>query len=451
MTTSRVVVAACMLAASLPAQIVVQEFLIPRANAFPHDPAVGADGIVWYTDQNNSYIGRLDPTTGTITDRPTPTPGSGPHGICVAPDGSIWYTAQSVGRLGRVDPAGFTITEFVLPANANRPHTPIFHRGAVWFTAQTNDTYARLDPANGQTTVWPAPAGSRPYGIVPAPDGSLWIALFGTNTLGRVDTNSGALSLFDLPSSAARPRRLAVANDGIVWFSDYARDYLGRLDPTTRAYREWVVPDPPPGAYGIATGTDSRVWFHAAGSNYMIAFDPRSEQFSTVPIPTGGAIVRHMVCDQMRGDLWLALSGTRRIGRIALGAPVGRVGAACSGAAGTPEITVDGVPRIGETVGIGVRGTTAPASALLFGFSDRRWNGLDLPYDLVGFGARSCFVNSSWEIDAYSGAPGVVPVTVPVDPGLGALVLFAQWALLGDPSGSPVVTTQAVRLTLIGL
>jgi len=24
--------------------------------AFPHDPAVGGDGIVWYTDQQNSFI-----------------------------------------------------------------------------------------------------------------------------------------------------------------------------------------------------------------------------------------------------------------------------------------------------------------------------------------------------------------------------------------------------------
>lgn len=34
---------------SLAAQPTVREYLIPRASAFPHDPAVGADGIVWYT------------------------------------------------------------------------------------------------------------------------------------------------------------------------------------------------------------------------------------------------------------------------------------------------------------------------------------------------------------------------------------------------------------------
>ena len=83
---------------SAPPTIV--EYVIPRPGNFPHDPAVAADGSVWYTDQHNSYIGRLDPETGKFVDYPTPTPGSGPHGITVAPDGQIWYTGQGAGLLG---------------------------------------------------------------------------------------------------------------------------------------------------------------------------------------------------------------------------------------------------------------------------------------------------------------------------------------------------------------
>src|SRR5207244_3089771 len=106
-----------------PAHSVI-EYPLPRAKAFPHDPAVGADGIVWYTDQANSYIGRLDPATSTVTDYATPTRMSGPHGIVVAPDGGVWYTANFVGRLGRLDPATGAIKEFPLPAEARDPDTP---------------------------------------------------------------------------------------------------------------------------------------------------------------------------------------------------------------------------------------------------------------------------------------------------------------------------------------
>src|SRR6266436_982553 len=104
------------LIAAAASPLAVVEYQLPRAGAFPHDPAVGGDGIVWYTDQQNSFIGRLDPATGKITDYPTPTPASGPHGIVVAPDGSVWYTANFTARLGRLDPATGVIKEFPLPS-----------------------------------------------------------------------------------------------------------------------------------------------------------------------------------------------------------------------------------------------------------------------------------------------------------------------------------------------
>ena len=42
---------------------------------------------------------------------------------------------------------------------------------------------------------------------------------------------------------------------------------------------------------------------------------------SVVTIPTPGAIVRNMATDPARGGIWLALSGTGRIGELELGTP----------------------------------------------------------------------------------------------------------------------------------
>src|SRR5438046_2620167 len=170
----------------------IVEYALPRPKAFPHDPAVGADGIVWYTDQANSYIGRLDPATGKVTDYATPTPTSGPHGIVVAPDGGVWYTGNFTGRLGRLDPATGAIKEYPLPSEARDPHTPLFHQGKVWFTVQGANQYGVLDPAGGAVKIYPVPTPrARPYGLVAAPDGMIWIALFGTNQLRRSTTADG--------------------------------------------------------------------------------------------------------------------------------------------------------------------------------------------------------------------------------------------------------------------
>ena len=48
------------------------------------------------------------------------------------------------------------------------------------------------------------------------------------------------------------------------------------------------------------------------------AFDPQTEKMEVVKIPTSGAVVRHMVTDIPRKRIWLALSGTGRIGKIEL-------------------------------------------------------------------------------------------------------------------------------------
>jgi virginiamycin B lyase len=82
--------------------------------------------------------------------------------------------------------------------------------------------------------------------------------------------------------------------------------------------REWPSPTPASGPYGIAIGTDGRIWYNEARSNLMVAFNPINAQMETVTIPTPGCVVRHMVVDRTRKRLWLALSGTGRIGRLDL-------------------------------------------------------------------------------------------------------------------------------------
>jgi virginiamycin B lyase len=311
-------IAACIAAAASPLAVV--EYRLPRDNAFPHDPAVGRDGMVWYTDQQNSYIGRLDPATGKISDYPTPTAASGPHGIVVAPDGGVWYTAQRVGKLGRLDPATGQIKEYALPAEAGDPHTPLVRKGQIWFTVQQSNMYGRLDPATGEVKVWSAPTPrSLPYGMVNAPDGSIWVALFGTNKLGRIDGESGAMKEITLSQSGSRPRRLVVDGSGVVWYSDYARGRLGSYDPKNGAGKEWLSPGGATSApYGIAIAPDGRIFYNEARPGAMVAFDRKTGRTETIDIPTRGSVVRNISVDSTRSRVWLAESGIGRLGKIEL-------------------------------------------------------------------------------------------------------------------------------------
>lgn len=46
-----------------PPAFSVREYVLPHKNpeAYSHDPAVAPDGKVYFSDQNSSYIGELDP------------------------------------------------------------------------------------------------------------------------------------------------------------------------------------------------------------------------------------------------------------------------------------------------------------------------------------------------------------------------------------------------------
>ncbi len=303
----------------------VKEFVIPQSmgcnttTPYPHDPAVDErNGIVYYVDSDNSCVGRYDPSTMQWTAWATPTPGSRPHGLTVAPDGQVFYTAQSASLIGRLDPvAGMIVKEYPVMTD---PHTPIFHMGAVWFTSQQGNRYGRLDPASGAVNLYNAPTeSSQPYGVDDAPNGHLWIALFGTYKLGELDpTNPATLQEHLLPDVSSRPRRIAVDKNGVVWYGDYSRDRLGMYNPATMQHKDWPTPSPMGLPYAIGIGPDGRVWYNDDGASLMAAFDPLTEMTQTVAIPTRGSTVRNFAVDTPRRRIWLALSGTGRLGMIQL-------------------------------------------------------------------------------------------------------------------------------------
>jgi hypothetical protein len=111
---------------------------------------------------------------------------------------------------------------------------------------------------------------------------------------------------------------VAVDATGTVWYTDYARNYLGAYDPARGTTREWKSPSANAKPYGIVIGPDGRVWYDESGANTMVAFDPKTERMETVKIPTSPAVVRNIASDDQRGRIWLALSGTGRIGLIDL-------------------------------------------------------------------------------------------------------------------------------------
>jgi len=300
-----------------PLAVDIKEYALPTPNALPHDPALGPDNSLWFTEQRANKIGRLDPTTGRIREFPLRTPDSGPHGLVVDKQGNVWFTANSRGYIGKLNPESGEVTEYPLKdERAKDPHTPIFDaKGTLWFTVQEGNLIGRLDSKSGEVRLKEVPTPkARPYGIVVGKDGAPYFCEFGTNKLGRVDPVTLEIREYAL-LSGARPRRIALALDGTLFYSDYARGMLGHFFPQDGRVEEWASPGGPTSKpYGIAVTPDGQVWYSESGvsPNTLVRFNPLTQRFAEASIPSGGGVVRNMASTS-QGRLYLACSGVNGV------------------------------------------------------------------------------------------------------------------------------------------
>jgi virginiamycin B lyase len=302
-------------------KVTIREWAVPTKGAHPHDPAVGADGALWFTEQMANKLGRLDPSTGQFQEYALAEgKNSGPHGLVSDRDGNIWFTANFGGYIGKLDPKTGKITEYKMPSEkADDPHTAVFDsQGILWFTVQGGNMVGRLDPKSGKIDLKEVPTESAlPYGIQINSKGTPVFCELGTNKMASIDPQTMKITEYPLPESA-RPRRLAIAADDTVYFTDFKSGHLGRLNTATGAVKMY---DSPGGAeanpYGIAITPDGMVWYSESGvkPNTIVRFDPKTESFARANIPSGGGVVRNMAATS-DGRVYIACSGVDKVGVV---------------------------------------------------------------------------------------------------------------------------------------
>ncbi|MDO9354245.1 MAG: hypothetical protein Q7T55_11145, partial [Solirubrobacteraceae bacterium] len=135
------------------------------------DVALAKDGSVWFTNELDNTVGRLDTGPGTFTQYAMtaidPSFGnSKPRAIRLAPDGALWvaqsnspYVKTSANALVRIVPgqSNISATVYKTGANASFALAPAAN-GDVWFTASTATGTGRLGRiAAGGSSPTPSP------------------------------------------------------------------------------------------------------------------------------------------------------------------------------------------------------------------------------------------------------------------------------------------------------
>jgi virginiamycin B lyase len=303
---------AMLLASTARADVAVQAFALPSGGGFPHDVAVDADGIVWYTAQRSGQLGRLDPASGKV-DLVSLGRGSSPHGVIIGPDGAPWVTDSGTNAIVRVDARTREVTSWPLPearGYVNLNTSTFDKRGRIWFTGQ-NGVYGRLDPRTGAMQVWDAPRGRGPYGIATTPDGDVYYASLAGSHIARVNLDSGAAAVIEPPTKDQGARRVWSDSTGRIWVSEWNSGNVSRFDPKTGTWKTWKLPGDKPRVYAVYVDDKDIVWLSEWTANAIVRFDPAREKFDVFASDKRGANVRQIL--GRPGEVWAPESGADRL------------------------------------------------------------------------------------------------------------------------------------------
>ena len=282
---------------------IITEYDLPRKLAMPHDVIVDADGMVWYSDFADQFIGRLDPKTGKVTDFPIPELKKGfPLGTLELQsdkDQNLWVSLMYQGGIAKFDRKTEKFTVYPVPKEWQGNHTQqsmvspsnSHVDGKVWTNNQDTHSIYRVDVATGQYEnlgEFKIPGENRTinaYGIPSDSQNNLYLLEFGANNIGRIDAKTKEFKVYSTVSQGTRPRRGRFDSQDRLWFAEYGANGVGLLDPKTGQIQEWQLPIPWSAPYHVVPDKNGEVWIGSMWTDRVTRLDPKSSQFTDYLLP----------------------------------------------------------------------------------------------------------------------------------------------------------------------
>ncbi|MBV9648495.1 MAG: hypothetical protein JO043_13595 [Candidatus Eremiobacteraeota bacterium] len=182
---------------------------------------LGPDGNVWFAEF--SHIAKVTPS-GKVTEFAYP-PSLGPNqygGVTAGSDGNVWFAQSSANAIGRIVPSTGTITMFTIPVGCAPAPVVLAKDNNVWFVCLTTSPMLGSITPNGTITTYSLGGtfnqNATEQFCARGPDGEPWCASNDDNTVFRVNTSSHTVTTFKPPFGAGvRPDALTAGSDGNVW------------------------------------------------------------------------------------------------------------------------------------------------------------------------------------------------------------------------------------------
>ena len=312
-------------------QVIIAEYDLPKTSTAPHDAEVDPDGMVWYVDFGQQFVGKLDPRTGEVTDYEVPEarPGN-PTGILAVKldrDGNPWGGNMFQGSIFKFDRRTEEFQVWKVPDELEEPTGPhgtrifqINHAapesshvdGKVWLQNRSIAGVHRLDLDTGEfETFEPFRDSERSshnlYGIQPDSRNNLWFLDFANEHIGRIDAETGEITLHETPTLDSRPRRGEVDSHDRLWYAGFGASVVGMFDPRTRQFQEWFPPTPYTKPYDIHVDRSGDVWTGSMFTDRVVRLSPDTGEFIEYLLPEKGVNIRRVYVDDATNPvtLWI--------------------------------------------------------------------------------------------------------------------------------------------------
>ena len=280
---------------------IVTEYFLPRPTIEPHDVILDKDGVVWYSNFGEMFIGKFDTKTLQHTEYPVKQyKANAPVGILdieFDKEGKLWFDSMYQGALGRLDPKTGQIESFQVPAKWNDDRAQLNFVGVrhdvdgkVWTKDVGTQNVLRLDIKSGEWELFrPTDKLRGPRGIyqlISDSKNNAWLAEFANGHLGKIDAKTGEVTWYPTPTPRARARRMHIDENDNILVTLYRSNSVAYFDTKTTKYTEHKLPTEWTAPYRAANDKNGDIWVSNMTSDRVVRFHPSTGKSTEYLMPT---------------------------------------------------------------------------------------------------------------------------------------------------------------------
>jgi len=277
-------------------KVVVTEYELPQSLLALHDVQGDSKGMMWFSSHKTDVVGKLDPSTGIVTEYTVPlTPKAmpGTHAVVIDKNDTVWFSENWGHNLDRLDPVTGKITQVHVedPTPLNAPAFGNFAMTRDGFVWDSRDNHLqKIDPETGKIVQRYPLQVSFSYDSLISADGDYWggggLPAWG-NTVERMDLRTGEWIQQNTGEHMATAKRGGFDPYGNPWFGG-GDGALIELNAKTGLIEEHVPPTPPSPLtdfYEAQPDKNGEVWAGVLHGREMVRLNPKTETWTVYEMP----------------------------------------------------------------------------------------------------------------------------------------------------------------------